>query len=48
MERAKQLLLLEYLPIGEVASILGYSSINAFSRVFSRHVGVSPSRYRSG
>lgn len=35
------------LPLSEVALLLGYSELSAFSRAFSRWAGVSPSLFRS-
>jgi len=46
LERAKQLLTLDYVPISDIALSLGYGSINAFSRAFSSHVGMPPREYR--
>ena len=36
------------LPLTEVALLLGYSELSAFSRAFRRWTGVSPARYRGG
>lgn len=47
MERAKQLLLLDHPAVTEIANSLGYASIHSFSRAFRRHVGISPSEFRS-
>ena len=44
MARAK--LLLGNHSVGEVAEMLGFSSIYAFSRAFRDHVGMSPTAYR--
>ena len=45
--RAAQLLLRENkLKLGEIASLLRYSSIYAFSRAFKDRFGLSPSEYR--
>lgn len=44
---AERLLSLDHLSVAEVASQLGYSSIQTFSRAFRRTVGVSPRGYRS-
>ena len=45
--RAAQLLLCENnLKLGEIATLLRYSSIYAFSRAFKDHFGVSPSNFR--
>ena len=36
----------QHLPLTEVALLLGYSELSAFSRAFRRWTGVSPARYR--
>lgn len=48
MERAAELLSSTGLRVGEVAREAGYPDQFYFSRVFTRHFGVSPSRYASG
>ena len=53
VERTRQELAREYLarpmmPIGEIALLLGYSEISAFSRAFRKWTGVSPRLYRAG
>lgn len=45
MEIAKQFLRHDRLPVAEVAERVGYGSASTFSVAFSRHVGLSPSRY---
>lgn len=45
--QAMELLLEEDLPIGEVAYLVGFEDANYFSRLFRRHVGVSPSKFRT-
>ncbi len=45
MERAKKLLLETHLSVLEVAKSVGYTGAEHFSRVFLRHVGVTPGRY---
>jgi AraC-like DNA-binding protein len=45
MAVAKDLLRREDLRIGEVAERVGYGAATTFSTAFSRHVGVSPSRF---
>jgi len=47
MARARQLLDVSDLQVGEIARELGYSDPFYFSRHFRRHHGVSPSDYRS-
>ena len=34
------------LPLTEIAFLLGYSELSAFSRAFTRWMGVSPRSYR--
>ena len=45
-ERAVNMLL-NGMSVTEVANELGYNSIHTFSRAFSRHYGISPSKYQS-
>jgi AraC-like DNA-binding protein len=47
MAVAKDLLHRQDLRIAEVAERIGYGAASTFSTAFSRHVGLSPSRYRS-
>lgn len=37
-----------HLPFSDLAALLGYSELSAFSRAFRRWYGVAPRRYRSG
>lgn len=46
MERAKALLSGTVLPVAEIANQLGYEDENYFSKVFKKHVGMSPFPYR--
>ncbi len=46
MERARDLLAMSHLTIQEIASELGYSSSEAFSRAFKSMNGISPTEYR--
>ncbi|MBR5459479.1 MAG: helix-turn-helix domain-containing protein [Clostridia bacterium] len=48
IEKAKQMLLLDNLSIGEIARELHFSDIYHFSKAFKKTVGVSPSEYRAG
>ena len=48
MEVAKMLLSYSRLSVSEIASRVGIEDPLYFSRVFRRHVGVSPSVYRQG
>jgi AraC-like DNA-binding protein len=36
------------LPLSEIAFLLGYSELSAFSRAFSRWTGQSPRSWRAG
>jgi AraC family transcriptional regulator len=47
LDRGKHLLLHTRLPVGRIAETLGYESQSAFTKMFRRHVGVTPSTYRS-
>lgn len=46
VQAAKKLLLKGELPISKVAESVGIADYNYFSRVFKKHTGVSPRRYR--
>jgi AraC-like DNA-binding protein len=46
LDRAARLLRDTDAPVGEIAAAVGYSSEFAFSRAFSRQVGLAPGRYR--
>ena len=46
MDRAAQLLLSAELPVQVVAGAVGYRQAAQFAKVFRRHHGVSPSRFR--
>ena len=46
MDRASELLSEQDMPINNIAKVVGYSSVKAFSRAFKRVNGVSPSDYR--
>ena len=46
MERAGQLLISAKLPVQVVAGAVGYRQAAQFAKVFRRHHGVSPSRFR--
>ncbi|TCS60688.1 AraC family transcriptional regulator [Varunaivibrio sulfuroxidans] len=46
MYKAKCLLRQSDLPLGAIAEKVGYATDAAFSRVFARHVGKTPGRYR--
>jgi Response regulator containing CheY-like receiver domain and AraC-type DNA-binding domain len=46
MERAKELLSEETVPLSEIAGLVGYRDGNYFARRFRKQVGQSPSEYR--
>jgi AraC family transcriptional regulator len=46
VDKARDLLTGTTLPVIEVAAQVGYSDPNQLARVFRKHLGVSPSRYR--
>lgn len=46
MLRAKELLRLENLSLKEIATMVGYSSLNAFSTQFKNTIGISPREFR--
>ncbi|MDC3418405.1 response regulator [Aquibacillus salsiterrae] len=46
LEKAKELLLDQQLPLKEIALNIGYKDPNYFSRVFKKEIGISPSEYR--
>ncbi len=47
MERAEFLLKTDY-PVTEIARAVGYTDVLQFSRIFSKHHGMSPKAYRKG
>lgn len=47
MTKAGRMLASTDLPVGAVGEAVGYQSEAAFQRVFKRHVGVTPSRWRA-
>lgn len=47
MRKARELLTVSAEPVHRVAELVGFSDPNYFSRAFTRHTGVSPSRYRA-
>lgn len=47
MEKAKELMEREDINIAEVAFMVGYDDYTYFSKVFKKHVGVSPRDYRN-
>lgn len=46
LANAKKLLESTNYSIGEVASLVGYDNALYFSRLFHKHVGISPKEYR--
>ena len=47
IEKAKELLLFSNYNIIEISEFLGYQSYSYFSRIFKKHVGVSPADFRA-
>ncbi|MBR6680313.1 MAG: AraC family transcriptional regulator [Clostridia bacterium] len=47
IKRAKELLAIENLSITDIANSVGYADVLAFSKIFRKNVGVSPSVYRA-
>lgn len=46
VRNVQSLLLRTDTPITEAASVCGFTSFSQFNRVFRKHIGISPSRYR--
>ena len=46
IERAKELLASDHLPVTEVCFEVGFESLGSFSTLFAKHVGESPSSFR--
>ncbi len=46
LERAKELLVYDELNVGQIADLLGYSSVHHLSNQFSQFVGHSPSHFK--
>lgn len=46
IERAKHLLILTDLSVTEICLEVGFSSLGSFSTLFTRRIGMSPSRWR--
>ncbi len=47
MRQAKQYLEERMHPVTEIASLVGYNSVESFRRAFKRYTGMSPSQYQS-
>lgn len=48
IEKAKEMLSQNSVAVNEIAAAVGYPDALGFSKIFKKHVGVSPSEYRSG
>lgn len=46
LEKAKELLCVEDLPINRVGELVGYDDIFYFSKIFKKEIGLAPSEYR--
>jgi AraC-like DNA-binding protein len=46
VEKAKRLLESSSMSLGEIVDKVGYEDVATFSRLFLRHAGESPARYR--
>jgi len=46
MNRARELLVTTSIPIGTIGEQAGYPDALYFSRIFKRHFGVPPSKFR--
>ncbi len=47
IERAAELLRATEFPVREIAPRVGYADANYFSKVFKRHLGMTPTKYRN-
>jgi AraC-like DNA-binding protein len=47
IEKARSLLVFSIMSISEITEYLGFSSIHYFSRMFKKHTGISPAKYRN-
>jgi AraC-like DNA-binding protein len=48
MQTARELLKSSRMPVGDIAKVTGFNSIQSFNRVFKTVVGATPTTYRSG
>lgn len=46
VNKAKELLLYEYISISEIANLTGFSSVYTFSKTFKKTTGITPSEYK--
>ena len=47
IDRAVELLQQTDIPVREIAVRVGYTDANYFTKVFKRHLGVTPTEYRN-
>jgi len=47
LEKAKQLLSIENIPVNEVAMQSGFQNVSYFFNIFKKHIGMTPSEYRA-
>ena len=47
LKKAQELLLFSTYSLNEISELLGYQSYSYFSRIFKKHIGISPIDFRS-
>jgi len=48
IEKAKQMLISEDYSVSTIAEMVGYDQSGYFSKVFKKHVGITPGKFRRG
>ncbi|MCG8700387.1 MAG: helix-turn-helix domain-containing protein [Bacteroidales bacterium] len=46
VEKAKEMLECEQVTFEEIAFVMGYEDVNAFRKIFLKHAGINPTKYR--